>query len=320
MLKNGLRRIAVASIALCASGAAFAVLLTGSAFRMPAAFLGGGGGTVTSASFRQTATAGEPAAGQAASASYQMKMGLMPQRLQAGPGGTTFVSSVVNPSVDSVVTLNPAFGTLTLEIPAGTFAETVELTMRVPSGFPAPTSNIATFKGTLVGVEIEIIGRVSQPLRPVKLTLRYRDRDILGMTENRLRIARFIDLEGRWLPLPSSVDEANNVITASLNHFSSFRVVEWVPAASLGNVFVYPNPLRPELGHTQMNLTNLPADATVSIYTLAGDLVREVVADNTGRAVWDGKDDGGEDAATGVYLALARHGHDSKTFKIAVQR
>jgi hypothetical protein len=318
-MNRGFRRVSVTLLSMGVSGAALAVLMTGSSFRMPVGVLDGGGTSAASANHRLSAASGEPATGTAASGSYRMTTGFMAQKLKAAPGGKTSISSVVNPSVDTVLALQPSFGTLTLEIPAGTFAETVTLNLRVPSGFPAPNSNIGSFKGTSVGVEIET-DKGLQPRRPLTLTLRYRDRDVQGMTESRLRVARFINLEGRWLPLATAVDEAGNSLTARLDHLSTFRVVEWVPAASLGSAFVYPNPLRPSLGHAQMNITNLPADATVSIFTLAGDLVRELTADDTGRAVWDGKDRDGQDAATGVYLALTRHGHDAKTVKIAVQR
>lgn len=65
---------------------------------------------------------------------------------------------------------------------------------------------------------------------------------------------------------------------------------------------------------------NLPANTRLRIYTLAGGLVKDIFADGTGQAVWDGTNQSGAPAASGVYFVFAQGAGSSKTIRIAVQR
>ena len=72
----------------------------------------------------------------------------------------------------------------------------------------------------------------------------------------------------------------------------------------------------------QLSPTALPAGARVKIYTFVGELVRSLKADVNGMAHWDGTNDDGRDAASGVYIAFIRTGDkkSSKSFKVALER
>lgn len=75
---------------------------------------------------------------------------------------------------------------------------------------------------------------------------------------------------------------------------------------NLDDVFVYPNPLKPE--HQQMFITfaNLTARAAIRIYTLSGLFVAEVKElDGNGGVEWDLRDDSGALVPAGVYLFRA---------------
>jgi hypothetical protein len=93
-----------------------------------------------------------------------------------------------------------------------------------------------------------------------------------------------------------------------------------VSTATLSNVKSYPNPLRFSLGQSAMTFSNLPSDASLKVYTLRGELVRELTPGGSGTASWDGKNQSGEKAASGVYFVFVQGAGDKKTMKVAIQR
>ncbi|MDE2291013.1 MAG: hypothetical protein KGL53_02925, partial [Elusimicrobia bacterium] len=124
---------------------------------------------------------------------------------------------------------------------------------------------------------------------------------------------------GAWrLEEPSSIDLAAHTLTGSTPHFSSFG--GFVPAhADLAALRVYPNPYRPDgsnrdAGHrfsagdplSGVIFDSLPPEATVRIFTVTGQLVRELGAVASGRIQWDARTSDGHDAASGVYLAVIK--------------
>ena len=89
------------------------------------------------------------------------------------------------------------------------------------------------------------------------------------------------------------------------------------------DVKYYPNPIQPSKGpnYTKMNFANMPAGTRIKIYTMLGQVVRDLEADASGTAVWDGKNNAGEKAASGVYIVYMEDGNgNKKRIKIAVER
>lgn len=94
------------------------------------------------------------------------------------------------------------------------------------------------------------------------------------------------------------------------SHFFA-RAVEATggPTANLARVAAIPNPYRaaeawnPGGGH-EIHFINIPQQALIRIYTLAGDLVREIRHEDTVRdfARWDLKNESGRDVSSGVYM------------------
>ena len=82
----------------------------------------------------------------------------------------------------------------------------------------------------------------------------------------------------------------------------------------------YPNPFRPSPGSGQVTLANLPAGATVSLFTLTGNKVRELTADSNGTALWDANNESGSPVASGIYLAIVQGGGTTTKMKIAILR
>ena len=89
---------------------------------------------------------------------------------------------------------------------------------------------------------------------------------------------------------------------------------------NLSSIHVYPNPLRPALAETEMNFTNLPANASVQLFSVTGEKVRDLAADPTGAAHWDGRNSSGQAVASGVYFAVIKSGGSKTIVKVAVQR
>ena len=98
--------------------------------------------------------------------------------------------------------------------------------------------------------------------------------------------------------------------------------MEAVSQTALAEAKIYPNPYKPNTTAEVMHFTNMTPYAKVRIYTFLGELVRDLKADVNGMAYWDGRNNAGEKAASGVYIAYIRSSDKKKdkTFKIALER
>ena len=81
------------------------------------------------------------------------------------------------------------------------------------------------------------------------------------------------------------------------------------PTANLERVFVVPNPYRggevwDQPGQNELHFINLPARSTIKIYTVSGDLVRELEHNDPVRDFerWDLKNGAGKAVAAGIYV------------------
>ncbi len=225
----------------------------------------------------------------------------------------------ISPGAPAVVSYQSPHGEVALYLARETFGEAVRLTAAAPGTFPPAVSRMGNLSGSGVGVEITLDQPV-QPSKEVRLTISYRDSDVAGLDESRLALARYEPAGGIWVPLVSYPDPENNRVSAMVDHFSTYQIMQVTPSASVGAVKVAPNPLRPALGHTAMVFSNLPAFAVLRIYSLAGSLIREIHAGAGGIASWDGRNKSGVYVASGVYFVFAEKGGDKRTFKVAVQR
>jgi hypothetical protein len=81
------------------------------------------------------------------------------------------------------------------------------------------------------------------------------------------------------------------------------------PTLDLERVIVVPNPYRSKApwdapGAHELHFTNLPDDALIRIYTVAGDLVAQLRHTDKVRDFerWNLKNDDGRDVASGIYM------------------
>ncbi|OGS19797.1 MAG: hypothetical protein A2252_02700 [Elusimicrobia bacterium RIFOXYA2_FULL_39_19] len=87
----------------------------------------------------------------------------------------------------------------------------------------------------------------------------------------------------------------------------------------LSKVRVYPNPLKYNLNNI-VTFDDLSNDyATIKVYNIAGELVRELIKNtNTDYVQWDMKNEQGEQVSSNMYLYFIKNQYRSKTGKIAV--
>ncbi|MCB4791990.1 MAG: lectin like domain-containing protein [Elusimicrobia bacterium] len=221
----------------------------------------------------------------------------------------------LNDSSNSTVVLQPAFGEVKVDIPAGSFGQNVAFTVSTAA---VSASGQPVLKVTDIAIEITN-DKGLQPLKEIIITLLYRDSDIAELDESKLTVAYYDATHNWWVTIPSTVYPDQNKITASVKHLTKFALVQLTPAADLAAIKGYPIPYKPNKG--LFTFDNLPASADIKIFTVAGQLVRKVEYVNaTGRASWDGKNDGGSVVASGVYVVLIKNNLGKKVIKIAVEK
>jgi hypothetical protein len=93
----------------------------------------------------------------------------------------------------------------------------------------------------------------------------------------------------------------------------------------LDMVKVWPNPYfgyNPEERtplENNIHFINLPATASIKIYTLAGQLVSSIEHDDGSQEeVWNAQNNFGVLVASGVYIAVVESGDETKVLKLAV--
>lgn len=242
--------------------------------------------------------------------------------LQAGDPQTDLITTVV--------ILDNALNTSTLTVTM----------VNNPTNTPPASADLHA-----IGIVTEITLSNAQTLlagsRTATLTFTYADRNNDGIVDGTL--VRVDDLAIYTYDAPtqkwrrefsSSVDVSNNTLGGATPHFSFFGL--FAPAhADLGSVRVYPNPYKPNNSRSDdgapftsgdlnsgIVFDNLPDEATIKIYTVSAQLVREFTSAGTsGRLQWDVKNDRGQNLASGGYFAvITSPGQETVVRKIGIIR
>ena len=217
------------------------------------------------------------------------------------------------------IVLPTSYGDISLYIDSGSFQQVGQISMTPSASFPTAACPTMTLKPVGIGVTITI-SPAMQPLVPLSLTLPYRDSDITGHNAANLLLAYYDTTNKIWVPSSSMPNPSGKYVTAQLTHLSQYQLMEAVSASTISNVKIFPNPFSPPKGHHYMQFTNLPGNTQIRIFTILGELVRELDASSSGTAVWDGTNRFGNNAASGVYIVLIQGPGGKKEVKIAVER
>ncbi|MFH1824863.1 MAG: IPT/TIG domain-containing protein [Candidatus Firestonebacteria bacterium] len=147
--------------------------------------------------------------------------------------------------------------------------------------------------------------------KSLSLTMSYSGIDD-SVIEKKFRTVR-LNNEGKWEYVSSdcNVDTANKEVETAVSSLSIFRIVQYVePSNNLNDVVVYPNPIDFSLGTGVVKFVNLTANPRLRVYTISGELVKEILPDtignsgNDGRIEFDGKNEVGEVIKRGIYIFL----------------
>ncbi|MCL2390521.1 MAG: T9SS type A sorting domain-containing protein, partial [Endomicrobia bacterium] len=124
---------------------------------------------------------------------------------------------------------------------------------------------------------------------------------------------------GNWNLIVSSTGYVSDITKTGI-----FAIIEaGIVANTVENVKYYPNPMQPSKGmnYAKMHFSNLPAGTIIKIYTLLGQGVKNLEADASGMAVWDGNNENGEKASSGMYMVYMEDSKgNKKRIKIAMER
>jgi subtilisin family serine protease len=165
-----------------------------------------------------------------------------------------------------------------------------------------------------------------QPASPVRVTINYDPAQIpAGQEESHLHLWRFDTASGQWTLMPSQTDASAHVLTASVQHFSSFAPFFVTPGTDLSAVQVFPQPW--EVGDSSsrywanaLSFTGLPSGARVRVFTLTGEQVIDGTASAGGVFTWDGNTRFGRRAASGTYYATIDAGGARLVRRVVVIR
>jgi len=101
--------------------------------------------------------------------------------------------------------------------------------------------------------------------------------------------------------------------------YGSGRLRLRLVAANLESLMVYPNPFKPGVGHTRITFAALTEQATIRIFTLAGELVKKQDVSGQYSWDWDVKNTDGDELARGIYIwVVTNPAGEKRTGKIAI--
>lgn len=171
-----------------------------------------------------------------------------------------------------------------------------------------------------------------------EITLAYLDKNNDGIVdhtfpevpEHTLRMYVLDEEKGEWVKIPGdqSIDAINNTVTAWVKHFSVYILIGEPRAyTTVAEVEVFPLPCKPGSGESYFDsefivFRRLPQNSTIKIYTLTGELVREVrkheIIDNIYK--WNMKNNDNRDVAAGMYFYVITTEKETKTGKLVIIR
>lgn len=164
--------------------------------------------------------------------------------------------------------------------------------------------------GTVQGNSI----RLTIPLDLIEKTL-YSHLD----TET-LRIGKIDPQGGNIIQLETQVNPQDRTASAQITQ-SGVYVLAASLLTKLDGTYAYPVPYKPSAGHTVITFKNLAVDSTITIYTIMGELVRQLHNDgDVDTLTWDVKNQDGDRVASGVYIYQIKNGGSEKRGKLMIIR
>jgi len=83
----------------------------------------------------------------------------------------------------------------------------------------------------------------------------------------------------------------------------------------------FPNAYTINSGATEITFTDIPADCTIEIYNLSGELIRKIeISSGNGQYAWDLKNSSGESLRSGIYTYRIKSSQSEQNGKIVITR
>ena len=239
-------------------------------------------------------------------------------------GGTSTINKNFDVTFDCTVPYGFTTSGVSFTIPANTFASDLALVVSTTAADTAKvtSANGRKHKNMTIRPDLNFTVReiytgtgVVSTANSIGIRFSYASANINdSVVENSLRVAVLNTATGLWefVPGVQSVDLTAKEVLCNLTHFSTYRLVQYVVTANtLDGTVVYPNPVSFDTAASGLikfvNLTDNPA---LRIYTISGELVKEIRPNDTGNAgnngkiEWDGKNQNGEVVVRGLYIYL----------------
>ena len=133
---------------------------------------------------------------------------------------------LILPSIESTVVADLETLQTTLTFPPGAVAEPV-LVVVVPAVTPPATGGFQLL-GQVFTIDATANdgSTVTHFNQPFTLVVTYTDAEVLGIDEETLTLHYWHEGEQRWVAIPTTVDAANNRLTATLDHLTIFAVLQ----------------------------------------------------------------------------------------------
>ena len=172
---------------------------------------------------------------------------------------------------------------------------------------------------------------------PVRISLPYQNSGNPGFVRSSTLSFWALDSAHHlWVKIPDTQNNLSaNSASVSVSQFGVFALMGEA-SGDASDVFVFPTPWRPHgpnagsgPGQTGtddggMTFSNLPSECTIRIYTISGELVRQLPHSDTtgslGQEKWDGLTAHGEHASSGVYLWRVESASNAKNGKLMIIR
>jgi hypothetical protein len=215
----------------------------------------------------------------------------------------------------SALTLATPAGLATLTLPADSLPAGTIVTLQIPVGVPDGGAALSAVPTTAI-----LIYSAFQPSTLVTLNISYAGVNTSGLVPDKFIVAHFDPAQNAWVTLASTVDSSNRTVRAQAPDFSLFQLMFPPTSSAATSVKAFPNPLRPAHGQTAMTFNGLPANSRIQIYTMKNVMIKELSADASGASSWDGTNQAGAAAVSGVYFVIAKAAGEARSLTVAIER
>lgn len=133
---------------------------------------------------------------------------------------------VIGPTAESTVTTDLKALQATLTFPPGAVAQPV-LVVVAPVATPPATGGFQVL-GQVFTIDATATNGnpVTHFAQPFTLVITYSDAEVRGIDEQSLTLHYWHEGQQSWIVIPTTVDAANNRLTATLDHLTTFAVLQ----------------------------------------------------------------------------------------------